>query len=230
MFKTDIASGAVATLSTANYFAGLDAATLDAIARTAIQRDYEVDQVIFLEGKPCAGLHIVQKGWLKSFKASPAGREQIIRVVGPGEVFNEACVFAGGSNRATAVALERATVWVISRERMLRLIDEYPALSRLVIQDLAQRVLHLLDLVEDLSLRTVEARLARLLLEQSAEGVLQRHYWTTQAEIASQLGTVPNVLNRALRNLVEEGLIRMERHQIQILNYKGLKAKAILSE
>jgi CRP/FNR family cyclic AMP-dependent transcriptional regulator len=107
------------------------------------------------------------------------------------------------------------------------LIDEYPALCRVVIQNLAQRVLHLMGLVEDLSLRSVEARLSRLLLEQATGDVMNRQRWSTQAEMAARLGTVPDVLNRALRGLVEEDLIRLERHQIQILDRQGLEAKAM---
>lgn len=104
-----------------------------------------------------------------------------------------------------------------------------PTLARVIIQNLAERVLHLLRLVEDLSLRSVEARLARLLLTQAMADLVQRRRWTTQAELAAQLGTVPDVLNRALRNLVEAGLIQVERHQIRILDRQGLETSAQLN-
>jgi CRP/FNR family transcriptional regulator len=81
-------------------------------------------------------------------------------------------------------------------------------------------------MVEDLSLRSVEARLARLLLEQAQGESVRRRRWATQAEMASRLGTVPDVVNRALRKLAEEGLIHVERHQIQILDQEGLKTVA----
>jgi len=84
--------------------------------------------------------------------------------------------------------------------------------------------------VEDLSLRTVEARLARFLLEQATGGVLRRQRWATQAEMAARLGTVPDELNRALRSLAEEGLIQVKRHQIQILDRQGLEAKVMPGE
>jgi len=230
MSRTSGAHQAVEMLSAVSSFAGLNATTLEAVARAVIRRSYQSDQVVFLEGDACAGLYVVQDGWLKSVKVSPEGREQVIRVVGPGETFNEIGVFVGTPNHVTVVALEPATVWVISRETMRRLMDEYPGLARIIAQNLAQRVLHLLDLVEDLSLRTIEARLARYLLEESSGEVLHRQRWTTQAEIASQLGTVLDTLNRALRSLSTEGLIRVERHEIQILDRQGLKAKAMLSE
>lgn len=230
MSRTDAGHGAADALLAAPYFVGLDVATLEALAQTTIQRVYEAGQVVFLEGEPCTGLYVVQDGWLKAVKISSTGREQTLHVVGPGEVFNAIGVFVESPNPATVVALEPATVWIVRRETMLQLLDEYPDLARVIIQNLAGRVLHLVALVEDLSLRTVETRLARLLLEQSEGEVLQRRRWTTQAEMAARLGTVPDVLNRALRSLVEKDLIEVERHQIRILDRQGLEAKALLSE
>jgi CRP/FNR family transcriptional regulator len=178
-----------------------------------------------VEGEACAGLYLVQDGWLKIVKLSSDGREQILRVVGPGEVCNEVGVFACRPNPATSIALDAASVWIIEPETILRLIDEVPELARAVTQGLAERVLHLLSLVEDLSLRTVEARLARVLLERATKGTLHRYHWATQTEMAARLGTVPDVLSRVLRRLVDEGLIQVSRHQIQILDHDGLKAR-----
>jgi hypothetical protein len=62
-----------------------------------------------------------------------------------------------------------------------------------------------MDLIEDLSLRTVEGPLARLLLSHSDEGIVHRQRWATQAEIAAQLGTIPAVINRILHGLTDEG-------------------------
>ena len=229
MPKADTRSAAIKALSAIPYFAALDPQVLHMIARAAARRAYEESEVVFLEDEPCAGLFIVESGWLKSVKMSPKGREQILRLVGAGEAFNEIGVLLGSSNLVTVVALERSVVWVIRCEMFLQLLDEYPPLARIITQNLAKRVLNLLSLVEDLSLRPVEARLARLLLEQSANSKVQRHRWATQAEMASRLGTVPDVLNRALRSLVEQELIAVERHQIKILDRKGLEAKSASS-
>jgi len=219
-------SKALQVLSSIPYFAQLDPATLEAVTRAAIQRSFDAGQVVFLEGEPCSGLYVVQEGWLRSVKISPTGREQVIRFVGPEEMFNEIGVFAGGVNQVTVEALEATVLWIIPRETLLGLMDTHPSLCRLITQNLAQRVLHLISLVEDLSLRTVEGRLARILLEQSRGDLVSRQRWSTQAEMASRLGTVPDVINRALRNLVEGGLIRIERHQIHILDREGLADKA----
>ena len=228
MPRDDTTASTARVLSAVPDFAGLDPATMEAIAGAAIRRSYDAGQVVLLEGEPCAGLYVVQEGWLKSVKISMAGREQVVRFVGPGEAFNEIGVFAGGLNQATVEALEPAKVWIVRRDPLLRLMDEHPPLAHVITQNLAKRVLYLMGLVEDLSTRSVEARLARHLLEQASEGTLHRQSWATQAELAARLGTVLDVLNRALHSLAEEGLIRVARHQILILDREGLRAKAML--
>ena len=216
------------TLLSLPYFSGLDSATRQAVAQAAIRREVEAGQVVLLEGEPSAGLYVVEEGWLKAAKSSLSGREQVLRFVGPGETLNEISILAETSNPATVVAMEPATVWIIRRETLLQLLDEHPEFARTVIETLAKRVLYLVDLVEDLSLRTVEARLARHLLERSEEEPLHRRQWATQEEIAARFGTVLDVLNRALHSLADEGLIRVARQQIQILDRDGLRAKAML--
>ncbi len=215
-------------LSLVPYFAELDPDTLQAVAGASVRRNYGPGQIALLQGEPSIGLYVIEEGWLKVVRASTEGREQVLRFVGPGDVFNEAGVFAGARNPATVVALEPATVWLIHRDAMLRVFDEHPRLARTVVESLAERVLHLASLVEDLSLRTVEARLARLLLERAEEGALQRRRWATQTEMAARLGTVLEVLNRALHRLADEGLIEVDRHQIRIRDREGLKAKALI--
>ena len=219
---------AVEVVSSVASFEGLDATALETLARAAIRIEFAADQVVFLEGEPCAGLYLVQSGWLKAVKTSPAGREQVMRIVGPGEVFNEMGVLVGEANFVTVIALEPATVWVIQRDALMRLLEEHPRLSRIIMQNLAKRMQHLIRLVEDLSLRPVESRLARLLLEETAMDVWSGRRWATQAELAARLGTVPDVINRALRSLAEEGLVQIERRRIRVLDRKRLENKVSL--
>jgi len=214
------------SLSSVPYFSKLDDATFESIVKTALRRIYNKNQTILLEGDPNSGIHIVESGWLRVIKMSTVGREQVLQVLGPGDSFNAIGVFTGVPNPATVMALETSAVWSIRREAMLRLLDEHPPLAKTVIQELAERVLHLVSLVEDLSLRSVESRLARLLLEQAEGTTVQRERWATQAEMASRIGTVPDVLNRALRKLADEGAIEVARHRIRILDQDKLTASA----
>ncbi len=213
-----------------SYFSDLDIAVLSSLTRDTSHRIYNADEIILLEGEPCLGLYVLEKGWLKVSKIGIDGREQILKTLRSGDVFNALSVFTDVPNQATVVALETSTIWLVQRAPLLKLIEEHLSLAHHVIEELAGKVQHLIRMVEDLSLRSVEARLARLLLEQAQDESVQRQRWATQSEISSRLGTVPDVLNRTLRKLAEKGMIRVERHQIQILDKEGLKVIAQILE
>lgn len=216
-------------LRSISYLSGLDEATLNALARVAVRRRYDAGQMIFVEGEPCAGLFIVERGRVKIFKLSPGGREQILHIFGAGEGFNDVAVLDGGPNPVNVMALEPTSVLVIDCPSMVDLLERYPALSRAVIENLASRARHLVSLVEDLSLRTVVGRLAKLLLEQaSGEVDLERFpQGLTHAQMAARLGTVREVITRSLHKLEDEGIIKIERHRITILDREALEDKAI---
>jgi CRP/FNR family transcriptional regulator, dissimilatory nitrate respiration regulator len=213
-------------LTTIPYFKNADPETIREVVKAAFMQEYETGQLVLLEGEQTAGLYIVQQGSLKVTKIALDGREQILQFLGAGDVFNAISVFTGQPNMATVSALEPSKVWLIRRETILKMLDTHPQFSRRVIQDLAERVTHLITLVEDLSLRSVEARLARLLLEHSVDDRVQRQRWATQIEIASRLGTVPDVVSRTLRKLVERGLIEMNRQEIKLIDRAGLEMVA----
>jgi CRP/FNR family transcriptional regulator len=210
------------------FLRGLDAEVLTSLARTALWRSFPAGAILFLEGEAAAGLYQVHSGWIKVVKMSPEGREQVLRFLGPGETFNEIGVFGNRPNPATAIALEPTGLWLIERTAIRRLLETHPVVAVQVLERMADRVIELVGLVADLSLRTVEARLARLLLEQSAGDVVARQRWATQTELAARLGTVPDVLSRAMRGLVEAGLIEVERQHIRILDRAGLELRAMV--
>jgi CRP/FNR family transcriptional regulator len=205
-----------------SFFKGLNQETLTELARGAVWREYTAGEVIFIEGDASPGLHYLAFGWLKVVKASPEGREQVLRFLGPGETFNEIGAFANRPNPATAIALEPAGIWLLQRQAITRLLREQPEVSQRVIENMANRVIDLVNLVTDLSLRSVTGRLARLLLDESSDDVLHRPRWHTQAELASRLGTVPDVVQRALRSMETEGAIQVDRHEIRILDRAAL--------
>ena len=134
-----------ALLTTVPYFGKVNTEMLQAISAVAVEREYTAGQIVFLEGDASAGLFIVEKGFLKSVKISTAGREQVVRVVGPGEVVNAIGVLASETNPGTVMALENATVWCIMRDDLLRLLDEQPALAGMIIKTLAGRIQQLMQ-------------------------------------------------------------------------------------
>jgi len=200
------------------------------LAKYAQRVVVETGEILLIEGERSEAVYVVEAGWLKSSKSSLNGREHVLRFIGVGETFNEMSILTDSSNATTITALEPSVLYVIRREAVLNLLDRYPPLARLIIRKLADNIQFLLMVIEDISLRSIEARLARYLLEQSAGDTLYRPKWATQAELANYLGTVPNVLHRTLKNLEKEGLISVERQQIKILDAQGLTQRASLDK
>ncbi len=210
---------AASALRAQPYFKSLDDGKLAELAQTLIERSYEKDEVVFIEGEPCQGLYIVRAGTVKIFKLSPEGREQILTYVHTGGSFNEVAVFDGGPDPANVSSVERTTLWVVPRQAIIDLIQQRPDVALAIIQNLGTRLRHLVGLVEDLSLRQVSARLAKLLLE-TASGQKRT---LTQQEMAAQLGTVREMIGRSLRTLEARGFIRVEHGQVVILDREGLE-------
>lgn len=211
------------------WFAVLDQAGWNELLAVTRLRQYSPGEIVFLEGTAPENLYLVHQGWVKAVKLSRDGREQILDFMGPGQPLNVAPVFAEQAHPASLIAQEACELWAIPQSTLLELLDRYPRMARLIIKTLAGRLLHTISLIEDLSLRPVVSRLAKLLLMQLTDDqqtVIPRQRWATQAEIAARLGTVPDVVNRALRSLADEGLVRVNRHQIIILDRMGLAAKA----
>jgi CRP/FNR family transcriptional regulator len=208
------------------YFAGLDADTLHRLADLATWHEYAPGAIVFLEGDTNTGLYSVHTGWVKVVKFSTDGREQVLRYIGAGEAFSEIGVFLARPNPATAIALEQSVLWQLHRSVLQPLLTAHPDLLLRLMANMADRITYLAGMVADLSLHTVEVRLARLLLDEATDGALVRHAWLTQAELAARLGTVPDVLSRALRTLSEASLIHVERKQITIVDRAGLAKRA----
>ncbi len=209
----------VAALHAQPYFKALDEDELKQLARTLIEKNYDKDEVVFLEGEECRGLYIVRQGSIKVYKLSPEGREQILTYTQAGGSFNEVAVFDGGPNPANVSAVEPTTLWIVPRVAILDLIERRPEVAIAIIQNLGTRLRHLVGLVEDLSLRQVTARLAKLLLE-TASGPGRT---LTQQEMAAQLGTVREMVGRSLRTLESRGFIKIEHGKIVIMDRKGLE-------
>lgn len=199
----------------------------DALARVAdvaLARTYEPGETIIFEGDPCRSAYFIARGQVRVYRLSPGGREQVLARLGPGQAFNTVPPFQPeGVNHATVEALTTVTVYAISSDDLRRLVGQSPDLALALLQDFADRLDHLTNLVEDLSLRTVRGRLARFLLEHADEGgVAQR--WT-QDGIASHLGTVRDMVGRTLRAFADAGLVRIDRQRIVLLDREGLEAE-----
>jgi CRP/FNR family transcriptional regulator len=220
------------TLQHLPQFDGLAVPAKQALAAAAILRQFDAGQVIYLEGEPADSIYILESGWVKATRMTRSGREQAMMFLKPVEVFGDIAALTGTSYPGTVVALERVAVWAIPAEIILNLIQDQPSFALSVIRHLGRRVLHYINLVEDLSLRSVEARLAHTLLHNAelhdGRMAVPRRQWATYDQMAVRLGTVRDVLSRALKTLEAEGLLKVEKEAIVLLDPKGLAERADL--
>ncbi len=210
------------------FLRGLDHETIAALVNSAVWKVFPPNAVVFWEGDTESNLYYLQYGSLKALRTAPDGREQVLRFLDAGDIFNEIGVLAKRPNPVTAVALEESGIWLIPRHALEEVVMKYPQTALQIIGNMADKIISLVTLASDLSLKTVEARFAKLLLDSADGDVIERRRWTNQTELAAHLGTVPDVLSRVIRELTKAGLIEMDKQHIRILNRAGLAERAML--
>lgn len=212
-------------LKTVPYFANLDAAEIDAISVLLFEKEVQKGEGICWEGDAGDVLYFVMAGAVKYFKTSQEGKEQILRIVLPGDSFNDAAVFDGGPSPASAEAMSRVVLYGIKRRDMEKTLIEHPVVLLNAVKVLSTRIRHLLELVEDLSFRHVLNRIARVLLDHAEDGAGPKPK-LTQQDMAAIVGTAREVVGRSLKTLQEEGVIRMDRNRLVIVNKEMLRQMA----
>lgn len=205
------------------YFKGLSAEEVERIADKVTQLKFSDGEIIFLEGEPCEGLFVVKSGEVRIFKSSPEGREQVMLRARQGDSFNDVPIFDGGPNPASASAVADTIVYLIPKEVVLSTIGDNPA-AKAILKLFASRLRHLSLMVEDLSFRTVISRLAKLLLDQAVvEDGPSPVKRLTQAEMAAMVGSVRDVVGRALKHLEKSGLIKIKGARILVVRPDELR-------
>ncbi len=206
-------------------FEGLPAEQHRTLGRIALARSYRKGQMVFAEGDPGNGFYVVQSGRIKVFKISPEGKEQILHMFGPGDSFGEVAVFTGKGFPAFAAAEAPCRLLFFARDAFVALIRRDPSLALNMLAILSQRLHKFAALIEDLSLREVPARLAAHLLylcEKDPEaGRISLDI--SKGQLASLLGTIPETLSRIMSRMSHQGLIRMERNQLTVLDRQALQ-------
>ncbi|GCE07182.1 Crp/Fnr family transcriptional regulator [Dictyobacter aurantiacus] len=205
-------------------FAQLKQEDLAQVAAMTQERSYERGDLIVLEGDMGGALHYVHSGLVKVFKTSPSGKEQVLRMISAGHTFNDVPALDGGPNPASAAAMERSNVYVIRRADLRTLIMTRPEVAEAVVHSLTGALRHLVTLVEDLSLRHVTARVAKILLDQEAASAQSNHsYHMTQQEMAALAGTAREVVGRSLKELEAAGAIEMRQGRAVVLDRERLR-------
>lgn len=205
------------------YFASLSSEEIERINKDVLELAFDRGQIVFLEGEPCRGLYVVKAGRVRIFKTSPAGREQVLLIAQAGDSFNDVPVFDGGPNPASASAIEASVVYLIPKETLVSLVAECPV-ALAVIRRFAGRLRHLTAVVESLSFRSVVSRLAKLLLDmavvENGPAPVPR---LTQDDMAAMIGSVRDVVGRALRQMEKAGAIKIEGQRILVLAPEKLR-------
>jgi len=205
------------------YFAALGASDLAHVAAMTLVRHYNRGDIILLEGDTGGAMHYVHVGLVKVFKTSPEGKEQVLRLIAAGHTFNDVPALDGGPNPASAAALEPSEIYLIRHHELRELITARPEVAVAVVQSLAEALRHLVVLVEDLSLRHVTARVAKILLDHSdLAGDGARGHHLTQQEMAAMAGTAREVVGRALKVLESAGAIEMRQGRAVVVNRERL--------
>jgi len=182
------------------------------IAYITEPRTYEKGSMVYMAGDKGGKLYVLHTGRVKVSRLSQSGREQVIRVIGPGEFMGELSLFSPLPLTANAEALETSSMCVIDGAKLRELMGKYTSIAFKVMEELGKRLEKAENLIEAISLNSVEQRLAQALLALSDGGneiVLNM----TKGDLASQLGMSQETLSRKLTSFQNDGLIKLEGHR-----------------
>lgn len=190
------------------YFTGLDDCVLVSIRSLMVKRTVEKKEVLWTEQDPAQTVYFVASGLIRLFKVSSEGKEQIIRLARPGECFGHNGILNGGYNQETAQAVVTATLYGLSKNNLDNLLMDDMQFALNTVKALAIEIHNYITLIEDLSLRRVKGRLARMLVEYDQDGVFE-FLSLKRGDMAAITGTVREVLGKSLKVLEEDGLIKI---------------------
>jgi CRP/FNR family transcriptional regulator len=214
-------------LNRVSLFADLSEKELRALADRTSRRKAGAGELIFNEGDPCEGLYVVESGAIRIFKTSASGREQVLAVEGPGGIVAELPVFDGGPYPASGSAVRDSEMLFISKRDFRAICLENPEVSLKVLKSVGRRLRILVGLIEELSFTTVRHRLGSLLVrlarEASPAGGASSFTLPTNNELASQIGTVRELVSRNLSRFQADGLIRMDGKDVVVPDVGALE-------
>lgn len=199
------------------------------IVEIASTRSFEKGEMIYRAGDKGGTLFVLHTGRAKIYRLNANGKEQVLRLVEPGEFIGELSLFSSIPLTDNAQALEATTMCILQGERLKELMTKYPSIAFRVMDELSRRLQKAENRIEDISLSSVNKRVARALLELS-EGKQVINLPMTKGDLASQLGMTQETLSRKLASLQEEGLIVLKGHRKIIIKDKSELDKISLEE
>lgn len=213
-------------------FGELAESELRELALHAVERRLARDEILFIAGDEAQGLFVIVSGALRAFREGVDGREQVIHVERAGATIAELPVFDDKPYPSTVAAEEETVVLFLDKTAVRNLCLRYPQIALAGMKMLAGRLRRCAELVEALSLREVDQRLARWLLgEARARGVrnggtVEVALVLTNQQIAARIGSVREVVSRALNRLQANGLIIVDGRTIKIADEVALSVYA----
>jgi CRP-like cAMP-binding protein len=203
-------------------------ALVDSMEETQLPRG----EVLFHEGDTGDRVYVVIEGKVKLGRHASDGRENLLAILGPGQMFGELSLFDPGPRSATVTAVTDAVLLGLSQQKLMAWMDGRPDVARGLLAQLAGRLRRANDIVADLVFSDVPGRVAKSLLELSrrfgapAEGGIRVAHDLTQEELAQLVGASRETVNKALADFSGRGWIRLEQRSVVLLDVERLRRRA----
>ncbi len=209
-------------------FQGLDEAASNALRTAMSPIKLRKGQVLFKEGDDGDHLYIVTNGKIKLGTKAADGRENLLMILGPGDMFGDLSLFDAGPRTATATAVTESRLLSLGQNKVMPWVKEHPEVSVHLLARLASRLRRTNEVVGDLVFSDVPGRVAKALVdlgikfgEKKEDGLLVAHD-LTQEELAQLVGASRETVNKALADFAGRGWIRLEARAVMILDYERL--------
>jgi CRP/FNR family cyclic AMP-dependent transcriptional regulator len=219
-------------LRQAPLFSALDDEAATALRASMSETKIRRGEVLFREGDSGDRLFVVTDGKIKLGRSSTDGRENLLAILGPGQMFGELSLFDPGPRSATVTAVTDVSMLVLSHDEMVRWLSGRPEVARGLLSQLAGRLRKANDVVADLVFSDVPGRVAKALLDLSArfgrtadDGV-HVHHDLTQEELAQLVGASRETVNKALADFAQRGWLRLEPRSVVLLDVERLRRRA----
>lgn len=198
---------------------------MEEIVKTTKMEKFSRGQVIYEPGDPSDYMYIVHKGRVKIYRLSESGKEQLIRIMGPGDFMGELSLFSKTAFDHYAETMEKTEICFMRQKDLQAFLLKWPSISLKLLDELSKRLDHTEKLVSSLTLEDVSKRIASYLVELAEEqNKLQVSLPMSKKDLASHLGTTPESVSRKLTEFQEHGLIKQTGQKgIEIIDLESLK-------
>ena len=213
-------------------FKALDEEASSALQSQMSRTHMERGDVLFHEGDRGDTLYVIAEGKIKLGRTSPDGRENLVAILGPGEMFGELSLFDPGPRTMTATAVAETQLLGLGNDSLTGLLSGRPEVSKALLAALAQRLRRTNENLADLVFTDVPGRVAKALLDLSSrfgrpveDGILVAHD-LTQEELAQLVGASRETVNKALADFASRGWLRLEARAVLLHDVERLKRRA----